>query len=82
MASVPVSVIPVAVTVFPVPTFLSAKDGVPLTVKMSPEIRLSAYVTEAVSVASYVLFVAVMVTARDLGVIFAVAVGEPEIDNV
>ena len=43
---------PVAVTVFVFPTFLSAKVAIPLTVNRSPEMRVSPNVTAAVSVPS------------------------------
>ena len=42
----------VAVTVFPVPTVFDENVADPLTVKISPATRLSAYVTAAESVAS------------------------------
>ena len=63
-----------AVTVFAFPTFLSLKVGVPVTVRESPETRLSAYSTLAVVVRSYTLSLAVMVTANDRRVMLAVVV--------
>ena len=54
-----------AVTTLADPTVLLEKVEVPLTVNMSPDTRLSAYVTEAASVLSYVLLLAVMVTDND-----------------
>ena len=60
-----------AVTVLEFPTVLEANVGVPETVKMSPLTRLSKYVTLATVFPSYTLLLAVMVTARDLAVIFA-----------
>ena len=72
----------VAVTVLLLPTFLLVKVGVPDTVKMSPAMRSSAYVTVALSEALYVLCEAVIDTKSDLGEISAVAVGEPDRVNV
>ena len=43
----PVRVIELAVTVLPMPMFLSAKVAVPETVNESPETLLSEYVTDA-----------------------------------
>ena len=73
----PVSVIPDAVTVFDVPIAASENVAVPLTVKTSPAMRLSAYVTDATSLELYTLLVAVIVTESDRGVIVDVAVGAP-----
>ena len=75
-------VIPLAVTIFEVPTFLLANVAVPLTTSESPASRLSAYVTDAESVASYVLCDAVMVTLRFRAVISAVVVGAPDNESV
>ena len=58
------------------PTFLSLKVAVPLTVMTSPETRLSAYVTVAAVVPSYVLFDGVIVTLSVRGVIDAYVIGE------
>ena len=63
-----------AVTVFEFPTVFEAKVAVPLTVKSSPAIRLSEYVTLAAVVLSYTLLLAVIVTARLRAVMFAVVV--------
>jgi hypothetical protein len=63
-----------AVTVFELPTVLEENVGVPLTVKMSPDTRLSAYTTDAVVDPSYTLLLAVIVTFKDRDVMFAVAV--------
>ena len=73
-ASIPEIAIPLAVTAFPFPTFLSLNVGVPETVMMSPAMRSSEYVTVAVVVRSYTLLFAVMVTTRALAVMFAVVV--------
>ena len=73
---------PLAVTVFTVPTFLSENVAVPLTEKVSPEIRVSPYVTDATSFPSYVLDVGVMEIVTDLRVISAVVVGAPTMDKV
>ena len=43
---------PVAVTVLPAATVLSLKLGVPVTVRTSPAMRSSRYVTDAVVVRS------------------------------
>ena len=71
-----------AVTVLVAPTVFVAKVGVPLTVKVSPEMRSSEYVTVAVVVPSYVLLLAAIDTSRGFGAISAVVVGEPVSDNV
>ena len=65
---------PFAVTVFALPTVFELNVGVLLTVKMSPETRLSAYETDAVSAPSYTLLVAVMVMLSVRAVMFAVVV--------
>ena len=75
-ASVPEMEILDAVTVFELPTVLEENVGVPLTVKMSPDTRLSAYTTVAVVVPSYTLLLAVMVTVNARAEMFAVAVAE------
>ena len=80
--SAPVKVIPVAVTVFPAAAFLSENVAVPDAVKESPEIRVSWYVTDAVSVPSYVLEDAVMLMVTERRVMSAVVVGAPEIESV
>ena len=64
-------------TVFPVPKFFESKVAVPLTVKTSPETRLSAYVTVAAVEALYTRLVAVMVTFSVRRVMSAVVVGAP-----
>ena len=71
-----------AVTVFALPTVFELNVGVPATVKMSPDTRLSAYDTDAVSAPSYVLLLAVMVTLSARAVMLAVVVGEPVNDRV
>ena len=60
-----------AVTVFPVPMFLSLNVAVPLAVRTSPTTRSSAYVTLAASLPSYVLLAAVIVMFSVRGVMFA-----------
>ena len=65
---------PVAVTVLPFAAVLSLNVAVPLTVNESPAMRLSAYVTDAASLALYTLFDAVIVTASDFAVMSAVVV--------
>ena len=51
-----------------------ANVAVPLTVRTSPATRSSAYVTEELTVRSYVLFGAVIVTDRGRAVMLAVPV--------
>ena len=68
------SEIPLAVTVLPLPTFLSTNVGVLEMTNTSPDTRSSLYVTDAVVVRSYTLFEAVMVTVRERLLIFAVVV--------
>ena len=63
-----------AVTTFEVPTVFDANVGVPETVKMSPDTRLSRYVTVAVVSPSYVLLLALIVTASERAVMLAVVV--------
>ena len=63
---------PVTETVLAFPTVLFAKLAVPLTVRLSPAMRLSVYVTEAEVSASYTLFDAVTVTAMGFAVMLAV----------
>ena len=50
------------VTVFPETAVFELNDASPVTVSESPEIRLSVYVTSAVVVPSYTLFVGFTVT--------------------
>ena len=68
----------VAVTVRAVPTCLSGNVAVPLTVRESPEMRSSAYVTVALAEPLYVRSAEVIVTSSDFAVMAAVAVGAPE----
>ena len=63
-----------AVTVFVLPTVFDANVAVPDTVNTSPATRLSIYVTLALVFPSYVLLLAVMVTASVLTVMLAVVV--------
>ena len=65
---------PLAVTTFPLPAFLSANVDVPATVRESPLTRLSVNVTVAVFVASYCLLSATIPIARAFAVMFAVVV--------
>ena len=58
--------IPVAVTVFALPTALLANDAVPVIVNVSLTILLLAYATDTEVFASYTLLVAVIVTDSDL----------------
>ena len=68
------SEIPLAVTVLPVPTFLSLNVGVLEMTNMSPDTRSSLYVTDAVVVRSYTLFTAEIVTVRARRLMVAVVV--------
>jgi hypothetical protein len=81
-ASVPLIEIPFEVTVFVFPTVFDENVAAPVTLKRSPETRLSVYDTDAVSVPSYVLLFAVMVTFNVRTVMSAVVVGDPVNDNV
>ena len=64
------------VTVLPLTAVFELYVASPDTVKMSPAIRLSEYVTEAVAVPSYTLLVGVTVTFSVLWLIVAVVVIE------
>ena len=63
---------PFAVTNFPLATVLEANVAVPLVVNTSPATRLSRYVTLALVLPSYVLLLAVIVTASERIVMLAV----------
>ena len=68
-----------AVTVLRLPKFFESNVAVPLTVKTSPETRLSEYVTAAVVDALYTRLDAAIVTLSDRNVMDEVAVGAPEV---
>ena len=66
--------IPLAVTVFPVPTFLSLNVLVEVKERRSPAIRLSVYETVAVLLALYTLLDGVIPIASERLVMSAVVV--------
>ena len=74
VASVPLNEIPLAVTVLFRPYVLEEKVAFPVTVSTSPDTRLSAYTTDAAAFPSYVLLLAVIVTASERTRMDAVAV--------
>ena len=67
---------PVAVTVFAVPTFLSLKVVVEVNVRTSPAMRLSVYETDAAVVALYTLFEGVIPITNVRFVMSAVVVAD------